>query len=149
MKCPILVLLLLLQPFVHAQSSKPAPPQSDELKIRSLEERWLHAIEISDLAALDSILADDFVRPAPSAGRFISKAQLLDYFKSHKTPPRSRHIENLNVTVYGNTAIARGSVVIADPKSHVTSMNLFTDVFVLRNGRWLAVSAQENEVTTH
>src|SRR3569832_1625683 len=101
MKCPILVLLLLLlQPFVPAQSYKPQAPQSDQQKIRSLEDRWLHAIETSDLAALDSILAADFVRPAPSAGAFVSKSQLLHYFKSRKTPPASRHIETLNVTIY-------------------------------------------------
>jgi hypothetical protein len=143
----IFLLLLVVTPSLYSQQSK---PEAAKAEIASIEEHWLHAIESADLAALDSILAEDFVRPAPSAGAFITKSELLDYFKSHRTStPETRHIENLNVTLYGDTAIARGNVVIANPGSHVISRNLFTDVFVLRNGRWQAVSAQENDTTTH
>jgi hypothetical protein len=141
------LLLLVVTLPLHSQESKTESAKAD---IATIEDRWLHAIDISDLASIDSIHAEDFVRPAPSAGVFITKSQLLNYFKSHRTSaPPTRHIENLNVTLYGNTAIARGNVVIANPSSHVVSRNLFTDVFVFRNGRWLAVSVQENETANH
>ncbi|HXS75831.1 MAG TPA: nuclear transport factor 2 family protein [Terracidiphilus sp.] len=143
----MLLLLLVVTLPLYSQQSK---PEAVKAEIAAIEEHWLHALETTDLAALDSILAEDFTRPAPSAGAFITKSQLLDYFKSHRTStPATRHIKNLNVTLYGNIAIARGNVVIANPSSHVVSRNLFTDVFVRRKGLWLAVSAQENDTVNH
>ena len=117
-------------------------------EIAHLEDSWLRAIQAADISTLNRILADDFVRPAPTAGQFITKSEFLAYYKSHKpTASAVRHIENLNVTIYGHTAIARGNVVTADHTGHAVSRNLFTDVFVFRSSRWQAVSAQENELT--
>ncbi|MBS1801771.1 MAG: nuclear transport factor 2 family protein [Acidobacteria bacterium] len=141
-----IVLFLLASPLLNGQSSNIETQPAYKAKIAALEERWLKAIEGADIVTLDKILADDFVRPVPSAGRFISKAQLLDYYKGHKPTAASRHFENLNVTIYGDTAIARGNLVTAGSGTHAPSKNLFTDVFVLREGRWQAVSAQENDV---
>ncbi|HEY2468720.1 MAG TPA: nuclear transport factor 2 family protein [Terracidiphilus sp.] len=118
-------------------------------EITRLEDRWLNAIQTADVAALDQIIADDFVRPAPAAGEFITKAQFLAYYRAQKPAPStaSTRIENLSVKDYGNTAIARGIVVNRDANGHILSRNLFTDVFVIRDGRWHAVSAQENALT--
>jgi ketosteroid isomerase-like protein len=145
-----LFLLLLTSSLLNGQSAKTETPREDKAEISRLEDRWLKAIETADVATLDSILADDFVRPVPAARRFITKTQLLEYYKSHKQESSApKHIENLSVTFYGTTAIARGNVVTADPNSHVVSRNLFTDVFVFRGGRWQALSAQENETANH
>lgn len=148
-RVPLYLLLLVIPRSIFGQSPEPGSPKGDKVEIARIEERWLHAIETTDLATLDSILAEDFIRPSPSAGQFINKSQLLDYFKSHKSTSAARHIENLTVTIYGVTAIARGTVTTADSSGHATSRNLFTDVFVLRHGQWLAVSAQENDVVNH
>ena len=145
-----LYLLLLISPYsIFGQSPPSDASKRDKAEIARIEDQWLHAIETSDLATLDSILADDFVRPAPAAGRFITKSQLLDYFKSRKSKSATRHIQNLNVAIYGATAIARGNVIIADSNGGRGSTNLFTDVFVHRNGHWLAVSAQENDTISY
>jgi len=144
------ILLLLLVSSLNGQSTKTETPQNGIAEIARLEDRWLKAIETADIATLKSILAEDFVRPIPLSAQFISRSQLLDYYKSHKqaaTPPK--HIENLSVTFYGTTAIARGNVVASDPVGHVVSRNLFTDVFAFRDGRWQAVSAQENDTWLH
>ena len=47
--------------------------------------------------------------------------------------------------IYGDVAIARGILTAADAHGTVVRKTLFTDVFVRREGRWQAVSAQENE----
>ena len=100
-----------------------------------LEDEWLHA---RDAAALDRVVAADFIHVVPS-GDFLTKAQHIAWFQSHPTGgnPKS-HLENMNVRLYGGVAIVNGTVAAPDHRS------VFTDVFVLRDGRWQAVSAQEN-----
>lgn len=137
---------LAMSTFVGAQPSRTDKPNKDRAEIAKLEDRWLKAIVEDDVAALNQILADDFARPAPAAGKFITKSQYLAYYRSRKPTPAagSKHIENLSIKIYGQTAIARGMVVNAAPDGRIVSRNLFTDVFVNRDGRWQAVSAQEN-----
>ena len=131
-----------------AQSPSPDDTEGAKAQIAQLEDRWLKAIEDVNVGVLGQILADDFLRPAPAAGQFVTKTQLLDYYKSGPSRPSgSQRIENLAVTVYGAAAIARGQVVTSDASGRVRSRNLFTDVFVRRGGSWQAVSAQENDVS--
>ncbi len=49
--------------------------------------------------------------------------------------------------VYGMTALVRGIVTTTNVEGSVIDRLLFTDVFVFRDGKWQAVSAQENSVT--
>ncbi len=81
--------------------AKPASAQnarsngSIKTEISHLENRWLKAIETADVPALNAILADDFVRPAPTTGRFVTKSELVAYYNSHKpTASAASHIEN-------------------------------------------------------
>ena len=100
-----------------------------------IENEWLHA---RDAATLDGILAPDFVHVLPS-GDFITKEQHIAWFKQHGSNPDARFTE-LRVRIYGNVAIATGTVVAKERET------VFTDVFVKRDGRWQAVNAQENAV---
>lgn len=142
--CLLIFVILFFGPsFLFSQSRN-----NSKAEISRLEDRWLQAIDAVDIAALNQILADDFLRPAPASGQFITKAQMLNYYRSrkHSATSASKRIENLSVTVYGNAAIARGMVVSRDASGHVLSKNLFTDVFLNRDARWQAVSAQENDL---
>ncbi len=128
---------------------KTAPPS--QAAVEHLENQWLDAINHADVDAIAPILADDFVRPAPQSGQFVGKADLLRYYRSHLVPLKegSKRIENMTVTVYDQTAMARGQVVTRDAKGAIVSTLLFTDVFVRRAGKWQAVSAQENPLPGH
>ena len=132
----VLILLLLSNSAAIAQQSW----NNSALKaIADIEQRWLQHID--DPAALQSILADDFVHVLPSG--FINKQQHIDYVKAHpRAPQESRSFEDLKVRAYGDTGIANGIVVVSGPSG--TSRTVFTDVFVKRDGRWQAVNAQEN-----
>jgi hypothetical protein len=111
---------------------------SDRKAIEELEREWLAAE--TDPAALDRILSSDFLHPVPS-GLALTKQQHIDWAVKHPGPPdRKSRIEQLNIRLYGDVAIANG---IVDDDSHRT---IFTDVFAYRNGRWQAVNAQENAV---
>jgi Domain of unknown function (DUF4440) len=116
---------------------------ADSLAIVGLEHAWLGA---SDSAALDTILAPDFVHPVPS-GDFLTRAQHIHWNVTHPRP-RDRHVRfgKLWVRVYGDVAIANGTVIATDATGKVVGRTVFTDVFARRHGRWQAVNGQENQV---
>lgn len=119
-------------------TAKNAASDAQQAVIR-LEHRWL--ANENNPAALESILADDFVHVLPEG--MISKRQHIDYLKTHANAfPGAHKFESLEVRVYGNVAIATG-VVLAVPPGGAPHRTLFTDVFAFRQGRWQAVNAQE------
>jgi hypothetical protein len=124
--------------------------EREQAAVAKLEDEWLAALTTPDVDAIAGILGDDFVRPAPDYGNFVDKRGLLAFYRSHlhHEGSRKKHIEDMKITIYGSTALARGTVVTTDAAGAVVSKLLFTDVFVQRNGRWQAVSAQENAVVT-
>lgn len=132
------------------QNSKQASPALEKQKaaIAELENKWLDALTNADVNAIAEVLADDFVRPAPDYGNFVGKTDLLAFYRSHLSKSSNeKRIEDLKVTIYGSTALARGTLTTINPQGAPIAKLLFTDVFVQRNGRWQAVSAQENAVT--
>jgi len=113
--------------------------------IRSLEQEWL---DTSDSLTLDRILADDFLHVV-GPGQVITKSQHIAWAVRHPRPT-SRHARfgELVVRFYGDAAVATGTVIVTDDATHTTSRNSFTDVFVYRDDRWRAVSAEETPIAT-
>lgn len=142
-------ILLVLEVAGTAQApTRPEGSKGAQAAIAQLEQRWVTALNNADIPAIDGILGDDFVRPAPSTGTFITKAQLLAYYRSHLSAHSgvTRRIEDMTISVDGATGIARGVVVTASADHKHDARQLFTDLFVLRGGEWRAVSAQENPI---
>lgn len=129
---------ILLTLVVHAAAQ--ATPDKARADITELENRWLASED--DPAALESILANDFIHVLPMG--IITKRQQIDFLRKH---PSVRHdkrdFDDLRVRIYANVGIANGAVVAVDERG-VVRKTYFTDVFVRRNGRWQAVNAQEN-----
>lgn len=116
-------------------------PAADRAALIALENRWLHARTPATLARL---LAPGFVHPI-AAGVFVTRAEQLAWFRRRKKPPGRRHLDHLEVRLFGDVGIVNGVVVTARSDGGV-HRTLFTDVFVYRDGRWQAVNAQENAV---
>lgn len=129
----------------HANLEAHADP-AQKAAIRRVEDDWVKALNTANVSVIDAILADDFVRPAPDSGNFVAKKELLAFYRSYLPAHTSntRRIDDMTVSVYDTTAVARGTLTITNPEGQITSKLLFTDVFVKRNGKWQAVSAQEN-----
>jgi len=124
--------------------SAPRVPMTDQKTVEILEKQWLAAEH--DRAALDTILAKDFVHPV-SAGVFLTKPQHIDWAVTHQAPKdRRQQFDQLQVRVYGSAAVVTGMVIATDGAGH-EDKTVFTDVFAKRNGRWQAVNAQENPVS--
>lgn len=116
-----------------------AEPTGAEQEVRAVEERWLSNESRPEVVA--SILADDFIHVLTVG--FIDKSQHLEYLRQHPGAfPGTKRFEELRVRVYGDTAVATG-IVRTDLGTGEPRRSAFTDVFVRRNGKWLAVNAQE------
>ncbi|HEY9429025.1 MAG TPA: nuclear transport factor 2 family protein [Gemmatimonadaceae bacterium] len=123
-----------------------APVNVDTVRARAvilqLESRWLAA---HDSATLSRILAADFVHPVAS-GYFLDRSQHIAWVVNH--PPDTtvdRRLSDMRVRFYGPTAVVTGMVIRSRDGSEI-GRNVFTDVFVKREGRWQAVSAEETTV---
>ena len=121
-----------------------APPQPDaHATIVILENDWL--AHQSDRTTLERILAPDFIHPV-AAGVFLTRQQHIAWAVEHPRPGRKFVFEKLDVRLYGETAIATGIVANSDAAGGDLRRTIFTDVFVLRRGRWQAIGAQETPI---
>jgi predicted GNAT superfamily acetyltransferase len=118
--------------------------EKDRQALVELENEWLS--KEHDAAALEQILAPDFVHPVVT-GDFLTKAQHIYYSTKYLPPANLKHrFENLSVRLYGDVGVVNGVVVASDERGQEVDRTIFTDVFVYRDGRWQAVNAQENRV---
>lgn len=109
-----------------------------------LEHLWLNS-EYNP-AVLRSIPADDFVHVLPEG--FVSKQRQIAFVRTHVRPRLAEHkFEKLDVRVYGNAAVANGTVLSEFAgKNGMQRRAFFTDAFAFRNARWQAGNAQETPV---
>lgn len=112
-------------------------------EILQIERDIMSAIKSKDTAALDPMLADEFVYRT-HFGAEADKAAFLDSIISFPVEIISLRGEELNVNIFGDTAVLTG-VQVAEarpPEGEAEeSAVAFTDVFVRRDGRWLMVLA--------
>ena len=120
-------------------ASGPGPEEKSKQELLDLENHWLQVED--DPAALESILAPDFLHVVPAG--IITKDEQLSFMRRHPAPREqaSKHFEKLHVRVYGNVGIVNGAVVASGKDG--AQKTLFTDVFAFRDGKWQAVNAQE------
>jgi hypothetical protein len=118
------------------------PAVSAEDSIKKLEQQWLDALVRRDQATVAEILAPEF-NDTMIDGRVHNRDQALAAVLDTTRPTLARFFGRLEVKVYdGKFGVAHGLVVLNGEnirEAHVA----FTDVFVLRNGKWQAVAAQE------
>jgi ketosteroid isomerase-like protein len=112
-------------------------------EVLAVERDIMAAIRNKDAVALEPMLADDFCYRT-HFGAETDKAGFLQSIVSSPFEILSLHGEELNVNVYGDTAVLTG-VQIAEARppegEKEESVVAFTDVFVRRDGRWLMVLA--------
>ena len=111
-------------------------------EIKKLEQKWLDALVHRDQATVAGILAPEF-QDTMFDGKVHSRDQALAAVLDTTRPDLSRFFGRLEVKVYdGKFAVAHGLTVLNGDKIHEAHI-VFTDVFVLREGKWQAVAAQE------
>jgi ketosteroid isomerase-like protein len=116
-------------------------------EIKKLEEERNGAIVHGDTAALDRLSSADYT-VISEWGQVLTKAQMLDGFKSGAIKFESREESDLNIRVYGNTALVIGRVVEKGTQNgkSMSPQVRFCRVYVKEKGKWVAVSTQNTPI---
>ena len=125
----------------QTESTKGSHQTSVEEIIKKLDNERIQAQIHADVTALDRIYAPDFIGVGPS-GRVRTKPQVISDFTSGDLKFQSITTDDVQVRVYGNTAVETGrSTMIGQDKGQtVPSDTRFTRVWVKQQGRWRLVA---------
>jgi uncharacterized protein (TIGR02246 family) len=123
------------------QSARREQRGSVEQAIRQVDNERIQAQIHADAAALDRIYADDFIGVGPS-GTVRTKPQVISDFTSGNLKFQSITTDDVQVRVYGNTAVETGRSTMngQDKGKAVPRDNRFTRVWVKQQGRWRLVA---------
>src|SRR5256714_15655131 len=131
------------------QSARRKQKGSVEQAIRQVDNERIQAQIHADAVALDRIYADDFIGIGPS-GTVRTKAQVISDFTSGALKFQSITTDDVQVRVYGNTAVETGRSTLngQDGGKVVPRDNRFTRVWVKQQGRWRLVANHYSSLIT-
>ena len=138
MRITLSILALLLASFAVAPGQDPKPNSDGkvEQELRNLVRGWDDAYVKGDTATLDRLLAPEFA--------FLGGPKKVEYLASFKS--RSFMVESavsteIQVQVYGDTAVLTGLDTITGKNKDQTVITkwLYMDVWIKRSGRWQCV----------
>ena len=142
----IVALLAAAAVITLAQKTRPAEPfPSIEETVLRVTQGWLDADERHDRAALDKIIADDFVGTAPG-GRTVYKRDIIPAEGTTEGHSLGINAQDIKVRVFGDTAIVTGRGVPKTPERAEQGELKFTVVFVRRASGWQMVAAHLSPV---
>jgi len=112
--------------------------RSDVDTLTALNRDYIHSVQHGDVQRFHEILAEDFLCSNPD-GSLVDKAQFLAQ-TARPVMISGLAAEDVKVRIIGDVAIihARTSYTTPDGKQR---NGRYTDVWALRDGKWLAVSA--------
>ena len=126
-----------------AQTPTTAKSSSASQAVKQVEEDWTDAQKAGDTDRISQIVADDWTGIGYD-GRKETKKGLLEAMKSGKDKMESIDLGPMNVKVLGNVAVVQGSDTeksMSDGKD-TSGKWVWMDVFVKRDGKWVAVRSQ-------
>jgi ketosteroid isomerase-like protein len=153
----LLVAVCALPEFAWAASQGQArpsgPPKEKKHEIRheidQLEEKWRIALLKGDTAAMDSLLADDYMA-ITATGTLQTKAQTLDNLRSGRTHFAQIEVSDRKVRFYGATAVVTSSADVQGTTSDegkIQGSLRYTRVYVKDPaGVWKIVSFEASPV---
>jgi ketosteroid isomerase-like protein len=123
----------------------PTKKSTPEATIRDIEDKWEASVKSHDPSVAKEYLAEDF-RGVSSRGKLMSKANLLAEIKKDTDTYTSTKNGKVDVRVFGGQfAVATGTSTEAgkakDGKDFKRTFR-WTDVWVLRGGKWQCVASQ-------
>ena len=136
---------------VLAQNSKPATWTQDATtaeQIKKLEHDRIQAGVRKDVAYVAAATADEYVQ-IDWDGKVLDKTATLARIKSSNIQLQSNTLDEINVRVYGDTAVVTGLATrkgLMDGKDISTGIR-YTRVYTKRDGRWQVVQFQQTRVT--
>jgi len=112
-------------------------------EILEIEKKRNQAIVNGDAAALERMTSDDYTF-ITLRGEVRTKAEIVQGFKTGSFHYESRQISDLNVRVYGNSAVVTGRSIQKGSENgkDYSGDYRFTRVYVKQDGRWQTVALQ-------
>jgi hypothetical protein len=120
----------------------PTPDPSAELV--QMQDRLLRAVLEGRRDDYAAMLHDDW-RVTHVDGRLRTKAQVLDDLFGGETPVVSGAVNDVEVRVYGEAAVATGRSAWTARSGESFELR-FTDVAIRRNGRWRIVASHATAI---
>jgi len=144
---PLLLLLLASAAALGA----PQPTSTTEQQVMATEHARTEALDHSDVAALQRIMADDDTY-VHASGKVDTKSSYLAAIRSGQLHYISWQPKNLHVRVLGNTAVLDGeyAVRVSDRRAQPRPFDidiLVLSVYTRRNGRWQQIAWQSTRAT--
>jgi len=143
--CAMLLTLVFPALVVGQGRTKSKGPQAGgvEQQLKQMEDDWAKAIKNKDAATLRRIIAEDWVG-TDEKGKVLNREQSISQTTSNPDVIESEENFDMQVRVYGNTAIVIGGGTERGTRNGTayTDTYRWTDVFVKRSGRWQAVVSQ-------
>ena len=121
------------------EAASPAQDDSVEQAVLKATQDWRAADERRDRAALNKIIADDFVGTGPM-GTIVSKRDVIPREGTAEGHGLSISGQDIKARVFGDTAIVTGRGVPKTQQEERPEMR-FTVIFVKRAGSWQMVGA--------
>jgi ketosteroid isomerase-like protein len=116
--------------------------------LRELEGQLNKAVVQGDVATFDRLLADDFTHTSQD-GRFRTRAEWMKGRVQGKTNYVSYEVDDLQIRVFGDAAVATGRSKPSWRESDGTvagGQYRFLRVWAKRDGRWRAVAFQSTRI---
>ena len=148
MKRTIAFLVLAVAVVAVSRAQKDRAGQASDAATQALvnvENNWVSALVKSDMAALDSILADTYVDTDEHSRRG-DKQDVLSFLKSGDLKLESIKLSDMQVHIYGDAAVVIGNSEQAGSflGGPVATKIIFTDTFIKQNGKWRAVASHRS-----
>jgi ketosteroid isomerase-like protein len=117
-------------------------PDTESSTILGLENKWNAAYQRGDIAAMDSLLADDFIITVEDGSTF-SKPGYIAHNGDSTVHVKKSEMSDLRVRMHGNTAVVTGAyhekgTSKGKPYEY---RDRFTDVWMNINGRWQVIAS--------
>ena len=144
-----LVVALAAAVAAAAPAPQQRPVQSDQDVLVDLERRWNAAFYRRDAAFIATVLADDFVATYDDGSRG-DKSKELALASAFAEQVESAVPDEFTVKEYGDTAVVRFTLRLVGLRQGQRAETLlrYTDVWVIRDGRWQCVSSHSTRVAS-
>jgi ketosteroid isomerase-like protein len=141
MKLLLHVSILVLSSSPLLAANCPSAQAKDGAALIQLEQSWAQALEVRDADAVGCILGDEF-QDADPEGKLHTRAETLAQIP-HRRPGKNI-LSELDPHVFGDFGYIRGLATLVDGQGKTKARVRFTDIYVYRDQRWLAVAGQES-----
>ncbi len=143
MKSGVIFMLLTLVAFSSIALAHDYDYDQDKVRdqIRKSSQVWADVGVTGDPAPMETLFADDFIG-TDSEGKLYTKRDFINFIKTSPAPFVSNKVNEVKIRFFGNVAVAQGNETFK-LKNGASGRFFWTDIYLLRDGRWQIVAAQD------